>query len=356
MVYDVIAIGGSAGAIGTLRPVVSSLPSNLAAAVFVVVHTAPERPNRLAEVLTQYGALPASAAVHGERIQKGHIYVAPSDNHLSVQGEYIRVVRGPRENGHRPSIDVLFRSAAREFGPRVIGVLLSGQQDCGTTGMMAIAGRGGLTIVQDPGEAASPDMPNNVLKYMSVDHILPAVQIGTLLAKLAGRQVRPSRANKGLPIAEVSSKLQSLHDAMRRGEASVPSEPSAAARLSPITCPECQGSLLEASVGGVPRFQCHVGHAYSLDSLAAEQEHALEDALWASIRALQESETLARRMVDRSEPSLSGRFLERAEAMNRHAETIRRILMADRILPGEEENEAASTNGAETLADTEPAH
>src|SRR5262249_15389596 len=193
MIYDVIAIGGSSGAIEPLQQLLAELPADLPAAVFVVVHTAPDRPSRLPEVLSRYASITASNALHGEEIQTGHVYVAPSDNHLSLQHDYVRVVRGPRENGQRPAIDALFRSAAREFGPRAIGVLLSGQLDCGTAGLLAIRARGGLTVVQDLAEATFTDMPSNALRRVQIDHVLSAKQIGVLLARLAGTPVPDSR-------------------------------------------------------------------------------------------------------------------------------------------------------------------
>ena len=303
MVRDIIVIGGSLGALEALQQIMAKLSADLPAAVFVVTHTAPDRWSQLPEVLSEYGSMAASAAVHGERIQKGHVYVAPSDNHLSLQGEYVRVVRGPRENGHRPAVDVLFRSAAREFGPRVIGAVLSGQLDCGTAGILAIRARGGLTIVQDPNEATVPAMPRSVLEHTPVDHVLPAAQIGVLLAELAGTEA-PERA-----------------------------------RLSLVPCHDGDGS--ETDDGGLSRLLSRLRRAFPLDSLAAEEQHATEDALWAAIRALQESESRARRMAERSERSLAPRFLEQAEAMKQHSEAIRRMLLSDRILPRNEEEVAA---------------
>jgi len=342
MIYDVIVIGGSLGALEALQHLLAELPADLPAAVFVVIHMAPDRRSRLPEVIAQYGSMAASAAVHGERIRKGHIYVAPSDNHLSLQGEYVRVVRGPRENGHRPAVDVLFRSAAREFGPRVIGVVLSGQLDCGTEGMMAVRARGGLTVVQEPAEATFPEMPRSVLEHMPVDHALRAEQIGLLLARLAGTEVPKRRIREASSGASGrSSKLQEAQEEVMSGERGAPTNPgNQDIRMSPISCPECQGSMVEIDEEGLERFRCHVGHAFSLDSLAVEQERATEDALWAAVRALDETETLARRMAERSERSLSARFLERAEAMKQHAETIRRMLLSDGIVPSARGEEA----------------
>ena len=310
MVYDIIVIGGSLGSLEALQQIMAKLPADLPAAVFVVIHTAPDRWSQLPEVLTEFGSMAASAAVHGERIQKGHVYVAPSDNHLSLQGEYVRVVRGPRENGHRPAVDVLFRSAARDFGRRVIGVVLSGQLDCGTAGILAIRARGGLTIVQDPNEATVPDMPRSALEHTPVDHMLPAAQIGILLAGLAGTEAP-----------------EHVH-------------------LWPVAFHDRDGSMVETDEGGLSRLRRRVRHPFSLDSLAAEEQHATENALWAAVRALQESESRTRRMAERSERSLAPRFLEQAEAMKQHSEVIRRMLLSDRILPRNEDEEAAGIGQA----------
>jgi len=279
MVYDIIAIGGSSGAIGPLQQVMSELRLELPAAVFVVVHTSPDRPSLLPEVITRHASIGASTAMHGEKVQEGRVYVAPSDNHLSLQHEYVQVVRGPRENGQRPAVDVLFRSAAREYGPRVIGVVLSGQLDCGTAGLLAIRARGGLAIVQDPAEATFPGMPSNALKHVQVDHVLPAKKIGMLLARIAGAPVPEARAKQ--------------------------------------------------AVGNTGLL--------SIDGFAAEQEEAVEAALWASVRALEESETLNRRRAESSERTIAERFSERALANRHHADTIRRVLLSGRVSQVSEE-------------------
>jgi two-component system chemotaxis response regulator CheB len=237
---------------------------------------------------------------------------APSDNHLSLQRDYVRVVRGPRENGQRPAIDALFRSAAREFGPRVIGVLLSGQLDCGTAGLLAIRARSGLAVVQDLAEATFPNMPSNALRRVQIDHVLSAKQIGLLLARLAGTPVADSRLDSPGP-----------------GIGGFARNP----RLSPVTCPECHGTMVESEDEDLLRFKCHVGHAFSIDGLAAEQEHSVEAALWASLRALEESETVNKRMSERSDRSIAERFREKARAMRHHADTIRRILLSGKVLP-----------------------
>ena len=171
--HDIIVIGASAGGVEVLKDLARSLPSDLPAAVFVVLHTAPYPPSLLPEILNSVGRIPASHAIHGETIHPGHIYVAPSDNHLTLQKGKISVVRGPKENGNRPAVDPLFRSAARAYGARVIGVILTGALDCGTAGMMIVESLGGLTVAQDPKEAFCPDMPQSAIDHVKVDYILP---------------------------------------------------------------------------------------------------------------------------------------------------------------------------------------
>jgi len=337
MIYDVIVIGGSSGAIEPLQQLLAELPADLPAAVFVVVHTAPDRPSRLPEVLSRYASITASNALHGEKIKTGHVYVAPSDNHLSLQRDYVRVVRGPRVNGQRPAVDALFRSAAREFGPRVIGVLLSGQLDCGTAGLLAIRARGGLTVVQDPAEATFPDMPSNALRHVQIDHVLSAKPIGGLLARLAGNPVQDPRVKRpaqGGSAPTLQSKIQEQPGELMRenpGHGIPGFERNL--RLSPVTCPECDGTMIESEDQDLLWFKCHVGHVFSLDNLAAEQEHAVEAALWAALRALEESEIVNRRMSERADQTIAERFSEKSRAMGHYADTIRRILLSGRVLP-----------------------
>src|SRR5262249_36203647 len=150
---------------------VAELPANLAAALFVVVHLPSGHASQLPQLLSQRGALPATHPLHGERVKPGAIYVAPPDNHLQLRDGILGVGRGPRANGHRPSADVLFRTAAAAFGSRVIGVVLSGYQNCGTAGMMSIKARGGLAVVQDPETALADEMPRHVIERVGVDHV-----------------------------------------------------------------------------------------------------------------------------------------------------------------------------------------
>src|SRR5690242_18134448 len=182
---DIIVIGASAGGVQALSNLVSELPGHLPAAVFIVLHVASHAPSLLPSILARESKLPVSHAIDGEAISGGRIYVAPPDHHLLVEDERVKLVRGPTENLHRPSIDTLFRSAARWAGPRVIGVILTGARDDGKVGMRAIKQRGGVTIVQDPLEALFPSMPMSVMQDIKVDYSIPLRDVAPLLDQLS---------------------------------------------------------------------------------------------------------------------------------------------------------------------------
>lgn len=303
----VIVVGTSSGGVEALAALVGGLPVDLPAAVFIVLHTAPYRDSILPDILNRRGPLPAAHAVDGETIRPGRIYVAPSDRHLMIQAGQVYVGRGPKENGHRPAVDPLFRTAARAYGPRVIGVILTGALDDGTAGLLTIKSCGGVAVVQDPHDALHADMPQSAIDRVKVDHVVPLAGVAPLLIRLARE---PLNSDGGDAMAHQSE-----------AEHPVPG------RRSFITCPECNGSLTEMEEGGLLRFRCHVGHAYSQDSMLAAQAAALEAALWAAARSLEESAALAHRMAERSTGDLARRFEEKATAMEQHVTTITRILL-----------------------------
>lgn len=303
---DVIAIGASAGGIEVLLGLVSDLPRELPAAVFVVVHRSPSEEDHLPALLSGRGPLTAVHPLHAERIERGKIYVAPADNQLLVRPGSVEVVRGPRENGHRPAVDALFRTASASYGARVIGVVLSGYQDCGTAGMMSIKARGGVSVVQSPESAIAPEMPTSVLQRVPVDHIVHPRELGSLLARLASESAGPERQPDGV---------------VGQLEGAVPGAPT------PVVCPICQGVLTEAHAGAFEHFRCHVGHAFSMESLVREQSESLERALWAAVRALEESSGLSRRLALRERGDLSVRFNEKAQTQMQQADLIRQILL-----------------------------
>jgi two-component system, chemotaxis family, protein-glutamate methylesterase/glutaminase len=244
--------------------------------MFVVLHVPSTGSSALPDILTRHGPLPASHAKDGEPIEQRRIYVAPPDHHLLLRAAHVHLARGPHENGHRPAVDPLFRSAAREYATRVVGVVLSGTLDDGTAGLLAIKSRGGVAIVQHPEDALYPGMPNNAIEHVEVDHLLPAADIAGTLARLTGEPV-PEPAD---PVAaEMTAEVELEGFSMEAIGGGHPGRPSG------FSCPDCNGVLWEIQDGGLVRFRCRVGHAWSPESLLTQQSEALEGALWVALRS-----------------------------------------------------------------------
>jgi two-component system chemotaxis response regulator CheB len=303
---DVVVIGASVGGVELVLSLVKDLPADLPASLFVAIHSYPYSRNALPELLSSRGVLPASHAIHGEQIVPGHIYVAPPDNHLLVRRGTVDVVRGPKENGHRPAVDALFRSASAAYGPRVIAVVLSGYQDCGTAGMMSIRARGGVSVVQSPESAQADEMPRNVIDRVPVDHIVNPAELPELLNRLV--RSAPGPAPQPDPLID-------------QIEGRTPGAPVE------VGCPLCSGVLTEASNGNLHHFRCHVGHTFSLQGLVREQNEQMERALWAAVRALEESAALSLRLSVSETSDLRSRFGEKAKTERQQADLIREILL-----------------------------
>ncbi len=317
----IVVIGGSAGAIVGLQAILKRLPRDFPASIFVVLHTSTEAPGLLPRVLARDSELPAEYARDRAKIVSGRIYIAPPDFHLTVHKRHMQVTRGPRENRHRPAIDPLFRSAARAYGPRVIAVLLSGMLDDGTVGTQIVKAAGGTTIVQDPADTIFPDMPRNAIESDAPNHVVRAAQIPALILRLAEeagftREI-PERKDREVRIAEFDmAQLENEN----RGQ---PAE---------FVCPECSGTLFEVKSAGETHYRCRVGHSFSPDSLYAANTDALESALWAALRALEEHAHLSRRMADRARKRnetavVVRRLIERAEGEERQAAILREMLL-----------------------------
>jgi two-component system chemotaxis response regulator CheB len=330
---DIIVIGASSGGIGALKELVAGLPGDLKASVFITLHVAPYSLGILPEILEQAGSLRASNAKDWERIEPGHIYVAPPDHHLLVEASgYMRVTRGPRENRFRPAVDPLFRSAAHAFGPRVVGVILTGWLDDGTAGLWAVKERGGTAIVQHPDDSFAPAMPLNAIKHVEVDHILPLKDIAPLLARLTET---PAREEGGRPVSEemeTEVKIAGEDNALESGIMKW-GDPSVYA------CPECHGVLLQLKEGNNMRFRCHTGHAYSVDSLLAEFTEKTEESLWSAIRAIEEGVLLMREMAkhfgERHNGTDAEALLTKADESQRRAELVRQTVLTHEHLSRE---------------------
>jgi two-component system chemotaxis response regulator CheB len=285
------------------------------------------------KILNRLGRLPAHHAVDGEAIEYGRIYIAPPDHHLLVESERVRVVRGPKENRARPAADPLFRSAAWAYGTRVVGVVLTGALDDGTAGLAAIKQRGGVAVAQDPEEALYPGMPGSAVENVTVDYCLPLAGIAPLLTRLAST---PAPDESIYPIPEILS----IETRMARREQSKMEDVEKLGSPSAFTCPECRGTLWELKDGDLLRFRCHVGHAFSAESLMAEQSEELESALWAALRSLEENAALARRLAARAREhnhqiSLI-RYEDNASQIEQHADVIRQVLNNNEKISGGE--------------------
>jgi two-component system, chemotaxis family, protein-glutamate methylesterase/glutaminase len=338
---DIIVVGASAGGVETLQQLVHSFPERLDAAVFITLHFPSHGRSVLPRILSRVSHQPVLHPLDGERIVMGRIYIAPPDFHLLVDRNAIRLVRGPRENGHRPAIDPMFRSAALAFGPRVIGVVLTGNLDDGTSGLAAIKRRGGLALAQDPDDALFPSMPQSAIEHVAVDRISPIRSMWPALDALMKTPIEKRE------YAIMSDDV--TENELAAADLSAIEEPERhPGHVSAFSCPDCGGVLWELKDGDFVRFRCRVGHAWTGDGLIAKQSDILDDALWTALRSLEESVPLARQLADRhrerGNPRLAARFEHQASATEARADVIRNALMQERgiqVTPDVEDSEGA---------------
>jgi two-component system chemotaxis response regulator CheB len=311
-----------------------ALPADLPAAVFVVIHFPANALSALPAILNRAGPLPARMAANGEPIVPGRVYLAPPNCHLMLENGQVRVSRGPKENGHRPAIDVLFRTAAGSAGNRVVGVLLSGNLYDGTLGLLRIKQRGGVTVVQDPADALHAGMPSSAIEHVDVDHVVTLKDLPAVLVRLVGEPTPGAVREEADAMANATDDDEFENEIEREilhlDERTQPGEPSTQ------TCPECHGTLWENHEGKVAHFRCRIGHAFTAESLVAIQAEALEAALWTALRALEEHAALVRRMAARAASHQHGRsaaaFTEQALDAEHHAAVIRNVLENLKIL------------------------
>ncbi|MGV0028034.1 chemotaxis protein CheB [Phormidesmis priestleyi] len=318
----IIVIGASAGGVETLSRLVKLLPAELPAAIFVTVHFPSYGTSLLPQILNRCGTLPALHPHDGDPIEPGRVYVAPPDYHLELHDQHIRLSRGPRENGHRPAIDVLFRSAAQAYNQRAIGVILSGMLDDGTAGLKAIKERGGVAIVQDPQEALFDGMVRSAINNVSVDAVLPISDLAARLVALSQDVIQEEPA--------MSDNFEKEAKAVAASKADLEQGHHPQTSPSMVTCPDCGGVLWEVKDNGLIRYRCHVGHVYSSDSLVSEQASLVETALWSAVRALEEKAALSRRMAkqahDQHRSMSEAQFVARAQEAKQQADVVRRVI------------------------------
>jgi two-component system chemotaxis response regulator CheB len=337
----IIVVGGSAGGLQAVEALLAQLDPALPATIFVVLHQSASSPGTIPTILARSSGLPIVSPTNRSPIRSGQVYVAPPNAHLFLERGRVRLLRGPLENSQRPSIDTLFRSAAVAFGPRVVGVVLSGTLDDGTAGLEAIKACGGIAVVQLPEEAAHPDMPANALEAVAVDHCLPVAEIARLLGRLASDGAPPEVAP---PVPE-RLKLESEFALLTRNI----NDMEGIGPLAGYVCPACNGPLWKVEGGHVLRFRCHVGHAFSAETLLAEQGLAVERALVTALRLLEERARAGRQLARRG---LSGRstdahgFQARARELDETAAVLRRLVVQGARLLEHSESENGASGAA----------
>ena len=310
---DIVVIGASAGGVEALKEIASQLPGRIRAAIFMVVHVSPDSSGMLPAILNRNSKIRARQAEDGWRIEPGNIYVAAPDHHLLLEKDEMRVVRGPKHNRHRPAIDLLFRTAARNFGRRVIGVVLTGFLDDGSSGLLAIKNAGGITIIQDPDDAQVASMPRNALLQVQPDYCVPVSQMGDLINQLVenGKTMLAGHKDNGGPSKLGKKKSNTT-----------------------FTCPDCHGTIWEVEENGEVRFECRVGHAYSPEAMRTAADDDIERSLWVALRSLEESAALEQRLADlsaeRKRPGAHNFYLQKAHARKQHAAILRDFLMGSK--------------------------
>ncbi len=317
----IFVIGASLSGIDALCELVSRLPKDFPAPVFIAQHVASHSPGMLPHILSKAGPLPAVHPKTATRFEPGMIYVAPPDRHMLVEKSYIRLSHGPHENLARPAIDPLFRSAAANYGPAVVGVVLTGQLNDGTSGLLTIKDRGGFTIVQEPAEATARSMPLSAIRHMKVDRVCTLDEMARLFVELANDAPPPESSSATERLMEIENRIAegifTVEDWWALEQMSAPSG---------LNCPICRSAVYELKDQRVLRYRCRSGHAFSAQSLLSGQADAREAYLSSLFGALIEEATLTKRLGTEplfAEDSYTAEALSnRAGELNRQANQV----------------------------------
>ncbi|MEX2334962.1 MAG: chemotaxis protein CheB [Pseudohongiella sp.] len=315
-----VVIGASAGGMDALKKLVAQLPADFPAPVFIVNHMSADNTGEaLLRVLNNSSNLTCIHATDELVFKSGYIYLAPPDHHMLVVKTKILVTKGARENRSRPAIDPLFRSAAVAYGNRVIGIILTGYLDDGTSGMVAIKRCGGVCIAQDPADASYPDMPQSVINNVGADHCLPITQMGALLSELVSRELPENKPAPDDLMIEAGIAQRVLSD--------LPAV-EALGEQAPYNCPDCGGVLWQMAEGDIQRYRCHTGHAFTASVLLAQQTVKIEETLWVALRMFEERQNLMVTMSKNQNTRAPSIFSRRAKDSQIHIERIRAMLKA----------------------------
>lgn len=318
----IIVIGASAGGFEALKTITRSLPPGFATPVFIVWHMSPDVQGILPTVLNRSKTIHAAHGINNEEIKANRIYVAPPDHHMLIEDGILLITHGPKENRFRPAVDPLFRSAAYAYGNRVIGVILSGALDDGTAGLWAVKQYGGVAIVQDPRDAEVTSMPENAIRQVKVDHVVPATEIADLLVHLSGQPVIENNTIMKDEQTKKEIDIAAEKGGMEKGILKF-------AELTPYSCPECHGVLSRLRNDAIVRYRCHTGHAYSADALITAITEKIEDSLYGAMRGIDESVMLLNHIGDHyaeaNEPQLAALYFKKAKEAEERAKIIRNV-------------------------------
>lgn len=344
--HRTVVIGTSAGGMQPLLDLAAGLPGDFPAAVCIVMHIPAYAPSFLPEILGRAGPLPALHPASGDPVLPGRIYCAPPDRHLLIEDGRFSLTRGPKENRVRPAIDTLFRSAAYSAGPNAIGVILSGLLDDGTPGLWAIKQFGGTTVVQDPLDAQFDSMPTSALNQVEIDHVVPAQELAALLVHLIAE---PIRVQEGGEVDEQAKERLAIEISIASSGHAFKKGVMNFGKVTPQTCPECGGVLVQIREGGFTRYRCHTGHAYTGDTLLVSVTEAIEDQLWATLRALEEAimllENTGKEFEAAGNARLAGEYLRRAREMEDRSALIFKNVTQNRSLSAEQLEDEAGREG-----------
>jgi two-component system chemotaxis response regulator CheB len=333
-IHDKVVIGASAGGIPPLLEILRGLPSDLPASLFIVIHrSADTTDDSLLWTIQRASNLACKVPVHNERIQPGFVYLAPPNQHMVLKGDNILITRGPRENYFRPSIDTTFRSAAVNFGPRVIGIILSGMLQDGTAGMEAIKRCGGICVIQQPEDASFPSMPRTVLSNLNVDYSVASSEMHIVLKDLIARPADDTieRPVDLLLEAEIAERYTNNDTTFIQTMdiTKTTKELEKVANRTAVSCPECGGAIWRMKDGNVERYRCHLGHAFSAEGMLGKNREALEETLWVALRMLEERRyvlvTLAEEISENNTIKAAS-YTERADELQVHIERIRQVI------------------------------
>ena len=323
---NLIVIGASAGGLEAVIELIRPLPSDLPAAILVVQHIPAYSRSNLDRVLRANTSLRVEKAVDGAQLETGVIYVPRADRHLMVEQDRVVVSKGPRENRFRPAIDTLFRSAAQFYKERVVGIVVSGALNDGTSGMWTIKRFGGTAIVQDPEEAMFGDMPLGVMEYSEVDHVLPAAEMAAVVERLCRAEIVAAPAPQGV----TDDKLLKIEIDIAKGKNGLTMGILDHGSPSPLACPECHGALTEFTEGPLLRFRCHTGHAHTAESLLASVRDNVEKSMWEVMRGMEESRILLQRLAEQltnpEDQQRAETYRQRAMAVQQQAVEVQRSI------------------------------